>query len=86
MTNISDPQPFNRAFESKVGSENKSICPEQSYTWKVMNEQQEMSSRCVLVVDSRKSVSWGSILWNTTFLIDVLPLLSTIGTIEYTKN
>ena len=40
-----------------------------------MKEQHEISSKFVLVVGSRNSVSLGSILWKTTFLIDVFPLL-----------
>lgn len=70
-----EPHPFKSAFESQVGSENRSICPEQSQTWKVMNDEHDISSKLVLVVGSRKSVSEGSILWKTTFFIDVLPLL-----------
>lgn len=75
MTNMREPQPLSRAFESQVGSENKSICPAQSYTWNVMKEQQEMSSRFVFVVDSRNKVSCGSILWKTTLFIEDFPLL-----------
>ena len=37
------------------------------------------TSLSMRVVDSMKMVSWGGGLWKTTFVIDDLPLLSTLS-------
>ena len=60
--------------DSKAGSK-KSIWPGKSQMANWMKVELAMSSFTIWFVLSRKSVSFGDILWNTTFWIDDLPLL-----------
>ena len=50
-------------------------CPGKSQIENLTNDEFEMSSFVILLVLSRKRVSLGDILWNTTFWIEDLPLL-----------
>lgn len=61
--------------ESKFGSK-KSIWPGKSHIWNCTNDEFEMSSLMILFVLSKKRVSLGDILWNTTFWIEDFPLLA----------
>jgi hypothetical protein len=75
MTKTKAPQPPKIISESKVPSK-KSICPGKSHIWNCTKLEFEMSSLMILLVLSKNSVSFGDILWNTTFWIEDLPLLN----------
>ena len=75
MTKTKAPQPPKIMSESKVASK-KSICPGKSHIWNWTKLEFEMSSLMILLVLSKNSVSFGDILWNTTFWIEDLPLLN----------
>ena len=83
MTKINAPISPNIESKSNVGSK-KSIWPGKSHTWKSIKElkishksrkEYFILSLVILVVDSKKSVSFGCILWKTTLCIDDFPLL-----------
>lgn len=75
MTKTKAPHPPKIISESKVGSK-KSICPGKSHIWNWTKLELDMSSLMILFVLSKNSVSFGDILWNTTFWIEDLPLLN----------